>query len=178
MKITVLTGSPHKAGSSNLLAHEFITGAEKAGHSVTVLDAAHMRLNHCMGCDECKKAGKCFHRDDGAAAQNEILSSDMVVFVTPVYYFGMSAQLKTLVDRFHGYTAALKERGMKAALIASLADQDESAVLPLKVHYEKICSYLRFQSEGVIFAKGCATPALTRASRYMREAYHLGLKLK
>ena len=53
MKIAVLEGSPHKNGSSNLLAKQFIRGAEEAGHSVTVLDAAHMNMHPCIGCDHC-----------------------------------------------------------------------------------------------------------------------------
>lgn len=177
MKIVVFKGSPHKSGSSNMLAHEFIEGAKNGGHSVTVLDAAQMNLNYCMGCDECKKGNGCARRDDGEVVRAETLSADMIVFVTPVYYFGMSAQLKTLVDRFHGFTAELRSKGLKAGLIASLADSGDEAILPLKAHYEQICNYLRFENKGEIFAKGCANPLLTRASAYMREAFEFGKSL-
>lgn len=177
MKIVVLLGSPHKTGSSNMLAHEFVAGAKSAGHHVTVLDATHLKLHYCKGCDACKKDAECVQKDDGAVVRGEVLSADMVVFVTPVYYFGMSAQLKTLVDRFHGYTAELKNKGMKAALIAALADRDEEAILPLKAHYEQICNYLHFENMGEIFGKGCAQPIITRGSKYMKEAYDLGKSL-
>lgn len=174
MRIVVLQGSPHKKGSSNMLAHEFISGASSVGHSVTVLDGAQLKLNYCAGCDECKKGGDCVQQDDGAVVREEMLSADMVVFVTPVYYFGMSAQLKTIVDRFHGYTQELKNKKMKAVLIASLADTDDKAILPLKAHYERICEYLRFENAGEIFGKGCANPTLTLGSKYMKEAFDLG----
>lgn len=174
MKILVLLGSPHKAGSSNMLAHEFITGARCSGHSVTVLDATKIRLNYCNGCNECRSGKGCVQQDDGAVIREEMLSSDMVVFVTPTYYFGMSAQLKTLVDRFHGYTAELRSRGMKAALITSLADREAETIYPLKMHFEKICGYLHFENVGELYGMGCATPAQTRASQYMREAFEFG----
>lgn len=177
MKIVVFKGSPHRAGSSNLLAHEFIAGAERAGHAVTVLDATQMKLGYCVGCDGCKKGSGCVQKDDGAVLKEELLSADAVAFVTPVYYFGMSAQLKTLVDRFHAFGGELKEKKMKAVLIASLADTDEDTVLPLKAHFERICSYLRFEIAGELFAKGCADPLLTRESPYMNAAFDLGKSL-
>ena len=177
MKIVVLQGSPHKAGASNMLAHEFICGARDKGHDVTVLDAAHMKLGYCFGCDECKKSGECVQKDDGAIVREEMLSADAVVFVTPVYYFGMSAQLKTAIDRFHGYGKELKGKGMKSVIIAAAADKEEEVVSALKMHYAKICSYLNFESAGEVYGLGCAAPETTRNSPYMKEAYELGNSL-
>ena len=59
MKITILEGSPHKKGSSNLLAEQFIKGAEEAGHMISVLDVAHMDIHPCMGCGHCGMNGTC-----------------------------------------------------------------------------------------------------------------------
>ena len=66
MKITVIESSPHKNGSSNMLAGEFIRGAEDAGHHVTVFDAASADIAPCLGCDACGMAGDCCQRDDMA----------------------------------------------------------------------------------------------------------------
>ena len=107
MKITVLQGSPHKNGSSNLLSEQFIKGAEENGHEITVLDAAHMNLHPCIGCGKCGMNGTCVHKDDNSKIRDSLLTTDMVVFVTPIYYFGMSAQLKTVIDRFYSYTTQL-----------------------------------------------------------------------
>lgn len=177
MKIAVLQGSPHKTGSSNMLAHEFICGARDKGHAVTVLNLSEMKIGYCLGCDECKEKGACAQKDDNAAVKEALLSADLVVFVTPVYYFGFSAQLKTAIDRFHGYGQELKKKGMKAMLVAAAADKEENTVFALKAHYEKICSYLNFENAGEIFGFGCATPAMTRNTEYMKEAYELGNSL-
>lgn len=90
MKILVLESSPHKNGSSNLLAERFMQGATEAGHTVTVFDAARANLHPCLGCDACGMAGTCCQKDDMAELKEKILDTDMLVFVTPLYYFGMS----------------------------------------------------------------------------------------
>lgn len=97
MKIVVLKGSPNINGSSNLLAAEFIRGAEEAGHSTQVIDAAHADIHPCTGCIHCGYEGPCVQKDDVDQIRQIILEADMLVFVTPLYYYGMSAQLKTLV---------------------------------------------------------------------------------
>lgn len=160
-----------------MLAHEFICGAREKGHIVSVLDVADMKIGYCLGCDECKEKGACAQKDDNAAVKEALLSADAVVFVTPLYYFGFSAQLKTAIDRFHGYGQELKKKGMKAILITAAADKDEDTVAAFKAHYEKICSYLHFERAGEVIGLGCATPAMTRNTEYMKEAYELGNSL-
>lgn len=66
MNISVIESSPHKKGSSNLLAEHFIQGAEEARHKVTVFDAARANLHPCMGCDACGMSGPCCQKDDMA----------------------------------------------------------------------------------------------------------------
>ena len=99
MKIAVITSSPHKNGSSNLLASEFIRGAEEKGHSVTLFDAGHSEIKSCIGCDKCGMNGECVFKDDFEFVRNNIVDADVVVFTTPMYYFGISAQIKTVIDR-------------------------------------------------------------------------------
>lgn len=73
MKIAVLQGSPHKSGSSNTLAKEFMRGAKEAGHNVTVLDAAHMDMHPCLGCGHCGMNGECVHKDDNQTIRDTLL---------------------------------------------------------------------------------------------------------
>ena len=100
MKITVLKGSPNINGSSNILADNLIKGAEEAGHSIKEFDTAHANISPCTGCVHCGYEGECILNDDMDIIREEILKSDMLVFATPLYYYGMSAQLKTCIGRF------------------------------------------------------------------------------
>lgn len=174
MKIVVLQGSPHKNGSSNLLADAFIRGAAEAGHRVTVLDAAHMEVHPCLGCGHCGMDGACVHQDDNGIIRDALLSADMVVFVTPIYYFGMSAQLKAVIDRFYSYTIRLSGRGLKAVLITAAWDDNEDVMPYTAEHYQKLCRYMHFENCGMILGTGCGTPEMTRASAHRKAAYELG----
>ena len=91
MKITVLTGSPRKNGTSNYLADEFIRGAKENGHEVFRFDTARSDVKNCMACQSCAMGSKpCIHKDDFVELRENILNSDVIVFVTPIYYFGMT----------------------------------------------------------------------------------------
>ena len=88
MKIVVLEGSPNRHASSNLLAEEFIRGAKEAGHTAEIIDAAHADLHPCTGCVRCGYEGPCVQKDDMEKFRGQILDADMMVFVTPLYYYG------------------------------------------------------------------------------------------
>ena len=85
MRIAVLIGSPNKDGSSNLLAESFVRGAKEVGHSVQIIDAAHVNIHPCTGCIHCGYEGPCVQRDDIESVKSAILEADMLVFVTPLY---------------------------------------------------------------------------------------------
>lgn len=124
MKIVVLEGSPNKNGSSNMLANELIRGAQEAGHTVQVIDAAHSDIRPCTGCIHCGYEGPCVQKDDMEKFRGMILDADMVVFVTPLYYYGMSAQLKTLIDRFCAFNSSIQNKHMKSAMLAAAWNSD------------------------------------------------------
>lgn len=119
MKIVVLEGSPNQKGSSNFLAAEFIRGASEAGHSVQVVDTAHTDIHPCAGCIHCGYEEPCVQKDDVSQIRQKILEADMLVFVTPLYYYGMSAQLKTLIDRFCAFNSSIQRKRMKSALLTA-----------------------------------------------------------
>ncbi len=185
MKIVVLLGSPQRRGSSNLLAEEFIRGAKEAGHLVSVVDTARANVHACTGCVRCGYGGPCAQTDDmgsenGAKSgiKAEILGADMLVFVTPLYYFGMTAQLKTAVDRFCAFNGEIQRKRMKSALISVAWNADGWTFDALTAHYRTLVRYLNFKDAGMILGKGCGTPAMTARSRFMAEAYELGKSLK
>lgn len=177
MKILVIEGSPHKNGSSNLLAEQFVKGAEEAGHKVAVFDAAHMKINPCLGCDACGMAGSCTQKDDMEQLKDLIRENDMLVFVTPLYYFGMSAQLKAVVDRFYSFHMELTNMKKKSALIVAAMNPAEQVMSCMKDHYHKIADYMQFEDQGMILGIGCGTPAQTEQTIYPRQAYEFGKAL-
>ena len=177
MKILVIESSPHKHGSSNLLAAEFRRGAEEAGHDVTVFDAGHTKLTPCLGCGACGMSGPCVQKDDMTVLREQLLDSDMAVFVTPLYYFGFSAQLKTVIDRFYSFNGQLTEKGLKTALIVAAWDSNSWTMQDVKTHYETLCRYLNFQNQGEILGVGCGTVQMTKRTRFPQEAYAMGKRI-
>lgn len=177
MKIFVMEGSPHKHGSSNLLAENFIRGAKEAGHHIEVFDAAHANLRPCMGCGVCGMSGPCAQKDDGALMREKLLSSDMVVFVTPLYYFGFSAQLKIAIDRFYSFNGKLTSKGLKSALIVAAWNDDEWTMKDVKEHYLTLCRYLGFRDQGMILGAGCGTTSMTQGTVFPAKAYEFGKAL-
>ncbi len=178
MKIVVLEGSPNKKGSSNQLASCFIQGAKEAGHTVTVINAAHANIHPCTGCIYCGYEGPCIQKDDMEQLRSEILEADMMVFVTPLYYYGMSAQLKILIDRFCAFNSSIQRKHMKSALLTVAWNSDGWTFDALKAHYKTLVRYLNLRDMGMVLGKGCGTPAMTEHSKYPRQAYELGLGLK
>lgn len=178
MKIVLLKGSPHKNGSSNLLAEQFQRGAEEAGHQAEGIDVGNAAVHPCMGCGACGMSGNCVHRDDMAEIKKQILSADMLVFVTPVYYFGMSAQLKAVIDRFYSFNSQLSGKRLKTALITAAWDNSDQVMFFLKEHYRGICEYLGFLNQGMVLGKGCGSVQMTKQTKYPEEAYQLGKSLK
>jgi len=174
MKILVLKTSGNKHGSSNTLADEFIRGARENGHEITEFDVARARIHHCMGCNQCGMAGPCIFNDDMTTLRKLLLATDMIVFVTPVYYFGMSAQMKLVIDRFYAFTYELSSAQKKAALLTVAWDSDLEAFQYLEEHYKKICRYMNFDNQGIILGRGCGTPSMTNHSEYPKKAYEFG----
>ena len=178
MRIAVLRGSPRKNGSSNLLADHFIRGAEEAGHEIADIDVAHADIHPCIGCKACEFSGKpCVLTDEMAEIKAKILSADMVVFVTPLYYFGMSAQLKMCVDRCCAVARQLTQGHLKSALIVSAWNDDDWTMTAIESHYQALCRYIEMEDQGMILGTGCGTAEQTSRSSFPQMAYELGRSL-
>lgn len=177
MKILVMKGSPHKQGSSNLLADNFIRGATDADHHVEVFNTASAVIQPCVGCNSCGMSAPCIQKDDGALMREMLLASDMVVFVTPLYYFGFSAQLKVTIDRFYSFNGKLTSKKLKSALLAAAWNEDEWTMKDLKEHYLTLCRYLHFQDQGMVLGTGCGTVSMTKRTRFPQKAYEFGKSL-
>ena len=176
MNCVVITGSPHRAGTTALLADEFVRGASEAGHEVFRFDAAFEKIAPCLGCNRCR-SGRCVHEDAMDALNPRLLAAETVVFVTPLYYFGMSAQIKRVIDRFYANNEALREIPRRGILMAACHDAEDWAMEGLVAHYRAILRYLNWTDGGVVLAKACGTRGDVENLEYPAQAYRLGRKL-
>lgn len=132
MKVVVITGSGRRKGTSSYLADEFIRGCTENGNEVFRFDSAFMKVNPCIGCNRCRKEGVCGWKDDFQTLATHLLVADEVVFVTPVYYMCMTAQLKMTIDRMYQLEKIDGFRGDKKYIVLSSAwDGNESVFDPL-----------------------------------------------
>ena len=177
MKIVVLMGSSNKNGSTAILVDSFVQGAAEAGHNCEVIDICRADIHPCTGCVRCGYEGPCVQKDDVEVIRGKLLSADMVVFATPLYYYGMTAQLKAVVDRFCAYNSSLNGRHLKSALLTVAWNADDWTFEALTAHYKTLVRYIHFEDMGMVLGYGCGTPAMTKQSRYPQEAFQLGRSL-
>ncbi len=178
MKIVVITGSPRKNGTSNFLADEFIRGTEENGHEVFKFDSAKSDVKNCIACNSCCMGTKpCIHKDDFVQLSEQLLNSDMIVFVTPVYYFGMSSTLKKVIDRFYSIDTKLRNKKLKACLISVQHAPVEAVKDALNMHYNAILSWLNIENKGIINAIGIESIEQLKQTDYPKRAYELGHNL-
>ena len=170
-------GSPNRNGSTSILVGNFVKGAEEAGHACETIDVCHANIHPCAGCVLCGYEGPCVQKDDVEKIRGKVLSADMIVFATPLYYYGMSAQLKTVVDRFCAYNSSLNSRHLRSALLTVAWNADSWTFDALVAHYRTLVRYINFEDKGMVLGYGCGTPGMTRRSQYVGDAYRLGKSL-
>jgi len=179
MKITVISSSPRKEGTTALLVQEFIRGAEEAGHDVYRFDAAFEKIAPCSACGNCNKGNTvCIHNDSMEKLYLEILATNCIVFVTPLYYFGMSAQLKLTIDRLYAITGKIKETKRKAAfMVTAWESNNTKSMKALAEHYKTIIDWFNCEDAGIILAGECGTREAIEKTEYPDLAYQLGKKI-
>ena len=178
MKITVLMGSPNRHGSTSILVDEFQRGAEDAGHTCDVIDVCHADIGTCTGCVACGYEGPCVQKDQMEHLRSRILESEMIVFATPLYYYGMTSQLKTVVDRFCSFNSSLNRKHLRSALLTVAWNAADWTFDALEAHYKTLVRYLNLRDEGMVLGYGCGTPGMTKRSTAPKDAYRLGSKLR
>ena len=116
-KVLVLSGSPRKGGNSDILCDEFVKGALKNNNEVEKIFVAEKKISPCTGCYFCKdNGGRCVFNDDMAGILQKIIDCDVLVLSTPVYFYSMCAQLKTLHDKITSHKGdPLSEAEIKKA---------------------------------------------------------------
>lgn len=172
--IVILSGSPRKNGNTNLLCRQFQQGAEEAGHSVRFIPLPEKRIGFCRACDVCmRNGGACIQKDDMENILCAFQQADVVVLATPVYFYGVSAQMKACIDRTYPIWQHLGRKevyyivsaGLGEDIIArSLGDLDGFVE-----HFEQ------YEIKGRLYASNVMEAGAVRTLPVMEAAYQAGL---
>lgn len=176
-RIVVLIGSNRRNGNTDLLAKAFAEGASK-NNIVEFVSVADYKVNPCIGCNSCftREGNKCFQNDDMPKIYEKLRNADMVVLASPVYFYGISAQLKSIVDRLH--TPMRNEFKIKKLALILVG----AATLPelfdsIKIQYQLVLNFFKLEDVGMILVSGAKDKGDVRESEAIRQAYDLGLSV-
>lgn len=173
----MITGSGRRLGTSSYLADEFVRGAKDAGNQVFRFDAAFEKLHPCLGCNLCRKNGSCIQDDAYNKLIPNIIESDEVVWVTPIYYMTMTAQIKTVIDRFYQLEPNSRFRKSKKYIILATAwDSNPNVFKVLIDTFDAFSKFLKWEKVGQVLAVGMDTREQIENSHYGQVAYELGRK--
>lgn len=175
MNILVLNGSPHLKGNTRQMVDAFREGAVSAGHNVEVVDICKMKIAGCMACEYChtKRKGVCVQEDDMGEVYWLLNQAEMLVIASPIYYHGISGQLKCTIDRFYAVAYPGKPpRLKKVAMFLSSGDADmyDGAIFSLEGDF---AGYLGLENMGVFTAHGSENGS----SAKLRELREFGASL-
>ena len=170
--VLVVSSSPRKNGNSETLTDAFAGGAREAGHSVETVRLREKQIGFCRGCLACLKLGRCVIQDDAVEIAAKMHDADVLVFATPVYYYSVSGQLKTMLDRANPLFGS-DYAFTKAYLLATAADDGHSTFDGAKRAVQGwVDCFSRCALAGTVFAGGVSGvgeiaghPALEQARR-------------
>ena len=173
-KVLVISTSLRHNSNSDLLARQFVQGAQEADHQVELLSLQGKELHFCRGCLACLKQSRCVIQDDANAIVEKMAAADVICFATPVYYYEMSGQMKTLLDRanpLYGTDYAFREVYLLCA-----AAEDEPATPEGTIHGLNgwISCFENARLAGTVFAGGVNAPGDIAGHPALEKAYEMG----
>lgn len=174
-KVLILSTSPRKHSNSDALAEAFAEGARKAGHTVEKISLIDKDIQFCRGCLACQTTMRCvIHDDADKIVQEKMRCADVLVFATPIYYYEMSGQMKTLLDRANPlYASDYAFRDVY--LIATAAeDGDEVWARAASGLQGWISCFDKAHFSGVIFGGNVTNPGTICESPAMEKAFAAG----
>ncbi len=176
--IVVLVGSTRKDGNTDLLAQAFVRGASK-NHKVEVISVADYKINPCIGCNSCfsREGNQCFQNDDMQIVYEKLRTADIVVAASPVYFYGISAQLKALIDRLHTPMRnefQIKKLGLLCVGAATLPGLFDA----IKMQYQLVLDFFQLESIGMVLVNGVREKGDIEGNPALEEAYRLGENIK
>lgn len=173
-KILILNASPRSGGNCDVLCDEFIKGATEAGNKTEIINLRDKNINYCLGCLVCQSSGGvCTHNDDMSKILDKIIDADVIALATPVYFYSMCAQLKTLMDRTFAKYTHIKNK--KFYLLSTAADTDDSAFDGTIQGFRNFLYCLPEAKEaGIILAGGVYGIGEIKNHKALEQAYKAG----
>ena len=176
--IVAISSSLRAKSNSEVLLDSFVQGAKSAGNDVTVVSLKGKTIKYCIGCLTCPRTGKCVLDDDARAIAELVKNADVLVFATPIYYYEMSGQLKTLLDRLNPLYGT-DYKFTDVYFLSTAADDaegtDERAVNGLGGWIE---CFERSKLCGKVFAGGVADGGAIEGHPALKQAFDMGASIK
>ncbi|MBQ6430582.1 MAG: flavodoxin family protein [Oscillospiraceae bacterium] len=172
--VLILSGSPRKGGNSDLLCDEFARGAAEAENKVEKIRVAEKKIDYCSGCYFCQTSGGvCAKKDDMPEILQKIIDADVIVLASPVYFYSIDAQLKTLIDRTVARWTEVKNK--EFYYIATCADEESEAVDRTIECFRGYADCVEGAKEmGVIRGVGVYEKGKIKNTPVFRQAYEMG----
>ena len=173
-KVLIISTSIRPNSNSELLANAFADGARKSGNEVELVSLKDKTIGFCKGCLACQKLGRCVVKDDANEITEKLLNAEVVVWATPIYYYEMSGQMKTMIDRANSlYPRDYQFRDVYLLMTAAEDEEyvDEGACKGLQGWID---CFEKTQFAGKIFAGGYDTPKSIEGSDKLKKAYEMG----
>lgn len=175
MKILILSGSPRKSGNTDLLVEAFTKGAS-VKHDVEVVPVHDYRVNPCIGCNGCfkNKEHVCCQNDDMQMVYEKMAEVDMLVIASPVYFYGISSQLKAVIDRCHNPirdSFGIKKIALLLVGAATLPELFDSIL----VQYQLCLNFFHLEDAGHVLVRGVKDKGDIRNTDALKKAFELGL---
>ena len=176
-KIVILNGSPRKNGNTSMLAAAFTKGAEEAGHTVTSFFLDGMHIGGCKGCfgGHSSRECPCVQQDDMVQIYPVVKEADVVVLATPLYYWNMSGQLRTAVDRLfaleEGDGNFLRGNGKSSALLMAAEGHGFDDVV---LYYDHLMEHHRWENLGHVLSGSNMDVGDIQDKKELQDAYALG----
>jgi multimeric flavodoxin WrbA len=176
-KVLVLSSSPRRGGNSDLLCDQFIKGSTEAGHQAEKIFLKDKKINYCTGCGTCiDKKKNCSQKDDMAVILEKMIASDVIVMATPVYFYTMSGQMKTMIDRTCSRYTEIRDKDFYFILTA--ADPSKTSMERTVEEFRGFTSCLDGPEErGIIYGTGAWNKGEIIGNPAMEEAFKAGMSV-
>ncbi|CQR72185.1 Putative NAD(P)H-dependent FMN-containing oxidoreductase YwqN [Sporomusa ovata DSM 2662] len=174
--VLILSASPRKEGNSDLLCGQFMLGAKEASNRVEKIYLQDKTIGYCTGCGACYVSHKCVQTDDMAEILDKMIAADVIVMATPVYFYTMNAQMKTLIDRTVPRYQEITDR--EFYFIVAAADSNKDAMERTIDGFRGFLECLNgAQEKGIIYGVGAWHKGDIVGSTAMKQAYEVGRKV-